>query len=112
MYEILRTEEFIEWFRDLDIQAATDIAVVLKVLAEFGHLLGRPYVDTLKGSKLKNLKELRVRSLARPFRILFVFDPKRRAVLLIGGNKAEKKDFYEKMIRKAEKIYDEYLLED
>ena len=112
MFEILRTEEFIEWVKNLDVQAIKDISVDLNVLREFGPMLGRPYVDTLKGSKFKNLKELRVRSLGRPFRILFIFDKKRRAVLLIGGNKAEKKDFYEKIIIKAEKIYLDYITED
>ncbi len=111
MFNILRTEEFIEWFKEIDAIAKKDIFIAIEVLSHLGPSLGRPHVDTLKGTKVSNLKELRIRSNGRPFRIIFVFDPKRNAVLLIGGNKAQKKDFYEKIIKKAEKIYFQYLSE-
>lgn len=81
MHHVLRTEEFYNWFQNIDTSAQKDISVGIEILSHFGHSLGRPHVDTLKGSKISNLKELRVRSLGRPFRILFVFDPKRNAVL-------------------------------
>ena len=79
------------------------------VLERVGPGLGRPRVDTLKGSRYTNLKELRVQSNGRPFRILFVFDPVRNAVLLIGGDKSGRKRFYDTMIPLAERIYREYL---
>jgi hypothetical protein len=97
--------------QDVDSAAREDIRATLLVLREIGPRLGRPLVDTLKGSKLTNLKELRVQSKARPFRILFVFDPRRVAILLVGGNKQRDKRFYLRMIPLAEKIYEQYLKE-
>ena len=68
---------------------------------------GRPYVDSVKGSRYLNMKELR----ATPtIRVFFAFDPRRRAMLLIGGDKAGKtKRFYRQMISKADQIYDAHL---
>lgn len=109
MYEIKRTEELILWFKDLDLDAKKDILVSLEILKEFGPKLGRPHVDTIAGSKIKNLKELRVNSKNRPYRIFFVFDPKRNAILLIGGSKATSKKFYSSMIKKSEELYSVYL---
>ncbi len=79
------------------------------MLAELGPALGRPAVDTLKGSEVSNLKELRVGTM----RVLFVFDPKRRAVLLLGGDKRDQwKKWYRTAIPEAERLYDKYLLEE
>jgi hypothetical protein len=57
------------------------------------------------------MKELRVQSEGRPFRIFFAFDPSRNALLLIGGNKEGNKRFYKEMIPIADKLFDEYLEE-
>jgi hypothetical protein len=73
--------------------------------------LGRPYVDTIKGSAFTNMKELRVQYDGNPYRILFAFDPQRQAVLLIGGNKRGDKRWYEKNIPIAERRFAEYLAE-
>ena len=70
-----------------------------------GPNLGRPYVDTIKGSKINNLKELRINSGGHIFRIFFVFDEKRDALLLIAGDKRGEKRFYKRIIPLAEKIY-------
>jgi len=107
--EIVISKEFENWFKDIDSTAKKDIFAALETLKVVGSSLGRPHVDTLKGSKIANLKELRVRSSGKPYRILFVFDPKRKALLLVGGNKAEDKKFYTQMIKKAEIIYKKYL---
>jgi hypothetical protein len=74
-----------------------------------GPLLGRPYVDTLKGSKYPNLKELRVQYKGEPWRILFAFDPIRQAIVLVGGNKTGDKRWYEKNIPIAETRFTEHL---
>ena len=72
----------------------------------------RPYADTLKGSEISNLKELRFNSGERVIRIFYVFDPDRNGVLLIGGNKSSSGDkkFYKKMIELSERIYSRYLV--
>ena len=109
MWTVVYEQPFEDWFLSLNIAEKRDILAVVKVLQIEGSRLGRPYVDTLKGSKLKNLKELRVQHQGNPYRILFVFDPKRQAVLLCGGNKTSDKRFYEQMILIAEQSYQCYL---
>ena len=73
--------------------------------------LGRPYADTLKGSKYPNLKELRVQAQGKKYRIAFIFTGDRVCLLLTGDVKggAEDKRFYKKLIAKAEALYDEVL---
>ncbi|MEU9832307.1 type II toxin-antitoxin system RelE/ParE family toxin [Streptosporangium sp. NPDC048047] len=82
-------------------------------LAEAGPSLGRPLVDKLEGSQVHNLKELRPGSAGRSeIRILFVFDPWRSAILLLGGDKSgDWSGWYRQAIPLAEKLYGEYLAE-
>jgi hypothetical protein len=108
-WEIVYSSEFEQWLCDLDLESAKSIARSLGILQEFGPVLGRPYVDTLKGSRINNLKELRTQSRQHVYRTLFVFDADRNAVILIGGDKTGDKRFYLKIIKAAEEIYDDYL---
>ena len=112
MWKILQTNQFGEWFTssdNVDEDARVSIYAVMEVLKSMGPNLGRPYVDSVKGSRHENMKELRVQSKGRPFRIFFAFDPFRQAVLLIGGNKTGDKRFYTRMIPIADTLYDLYL---
>jgi hypothetical protein len=68
-------------------------------------------VDTVKGSEYPNMKELRTQSGGSPLRTFFVFDPRRSAILLIGGDKTGDKRFYERMVPIADKLYGTYLKE-
>jgi hypothetical protein len=111
LWFIKQTEELEEWLIGLDEKAQEDIRVNVRILQEFGPQLGRPQVDTVKNSQHTNMKELRVQSKGRPFRIFFAFDPSRNALLLIGGNKEGNKRFYKEMIPIADKLFDEYLEE-
>ena len=81
----------------------------LTILQSLGPSLGRPQVDTIKGSKIKNLKELRIQNKNRVFRIFFAFDPERNIILLIGGDKKGDNRFYETMLRKCERLYELHL---
>jgi hypothetical protein len=110
-WSILKTDEFEEWYTQLDGDAKGDIYAAMLVLSEIGPSLGRPRVDSLFGSKHANMKELRVQSNGRPFRIFFAFDPTRNAVLLCGGDKTGDKRFYEVMIKQADELYDSHLKE-
>lgn len=87
------------------------ISQAITTLAEEGPGLGRPLVDTISGSKLPNLKELRPGSSGESeMRLLFIFDPQRRAVFLVGGDKAGKwSDWYKTAIPRAEQAYAEHL---
>jgi hypothetical protein len=111
IWEIIFHREFEEWFFAEDVGVQASIGMVLDILEEQGASLGRPYVDTIKGSAFTNMKELRVQHDGNPYRILFAFDPQRQAVLLIGGNKGGDKRWYEKSIIVADKRFAEYLEE-
>src|SRR4029077_605014 len=102
-----RTDEFNEWWETLIDVESTKGGVSIEELEEAGPNKGRPLIDSVKGSKHPNMKELRV---TRTIRVFFAFDPGRKAVLLIGGDKAGRtKRFYRQMITKADKIYDAHL---
>jgi hypothetical protein len=81
------------------------------LLATFGPQLGRPTVDTLKGSKHANMKELRFSWNGEVWRVAFAFDPQRHAVLLVGGDKggADQRRFYKRLLSVADRRYDEHL---
>lgn len=76
--------------------------------AEFGPNLGRPTVDTLKGSRHSNMKELRFSWIGQVWRVAFAFDPQRQAILLVGGDKggADQRRFYKRLIQVADERYD------
>ncbi|MBK0376069.1 type II toxin-antitoxin system RelE/ParE family toxin [Streptomyces californicus] len=86
------------------------VEAAVDMLAEGGPSLGRPLVDRLQGCRIHNLKELRPASSGRSeVRILFVFDPSRKAILLVAGDKAGRwSDWYHEAIPVAERRYDEY----
>jgi hypothetical protein len=111
-WEVLFGEAFEEWFLALSSLEQTDIFTIIEVLESMGPHLPRPYSDTLSGSKkIKNLKELRVQHAGKPYRILYAFDPRRRAILLCGGRKdgSGDKQFYRRMVAIAESEYFTYL---
>jgi hypothetical protein len=87
------------------------VAAGVGLLERYGPELGRPYVDTLNGSTFPNLKELRVQHRRRPFRVLFTFDPRRKAYLILGGDKTGDKNWYVDAIHRADAIYAQHLRE-
>jgi hypothetical protein len=108
-WEVLLDSDFEQWLTEQEVGVRRAIVAHAKLLATFGPSLGRPHVDTLKGSKLTNLKELRVQYQGQPWRVLFAFDPKRRAILLIGGDKRGDNRWYRKAIAIAEQRYERHL---
>lgn len=110
-WNILLQQPVLDWLKTLEQDDLLRVYATLELLSTEGPQLGRPYVDTLQGSKYVNLKELRVQSKLSVFRLFFIFDPIRQAIILCGGNKKGKKEqlFYKQMITLAEKTYDEYL---
>ena len=83
-----------------------------RFLQQFGPQLGRPRVDTLKGSRHANMKELRFSAADGEWRVAFAFDPKRKAILLVGGDKSgvSEKRFYRELIRKADERFEAHLI--
>jgi len=108
-WTVLFDEEFAAWLETVEEGLQDELLVHARLLQELGPNLGRPYVDTLKGSKVPNLKELRVQYRGDPWRILFAFDPKRAAILLVGGNKSGDKRWDKKHVRIAEQRFERHL---
>lgn len=106
MAEVLTTDEFRDWYQSLDDSSSDDVAVEL--LEQRGVTLGFPWSSAIQGSAMA-LRELRIQSGGRPLRVLYAFDPKRQAVLLLGGEKTGDDRFYARTVPLAERIWKEYL---
>lgn len=107
-WDVYLLEEVDRWYQTLDAHSAATVAGAIDLLEQQGPSLGRPTVDKISGSRIHNMKELR--PAATSIRILFVFDPQRQAILLLGGDKAgDWKDWYDKNIPIAEQRYEDWL---
>lgn len=111
VWEVEVSDEFLAWYRSLDELECESVNSAVAKLEHYGPTLGRPYADTLIGSKYPNLKELRVQHQGRPYRILFAFNPRRKAYLILGGDKNSDAGWYVDALRRAELIYARHLLE-
>ena len=105
------TDEFGEWYSVLTEIQQDDIASIVGLLEAQGTKLGFPYSSKINGSKHSRMRELRVQTQGHPIRIFYCFDPKRDAILLIGGDKTGDKRFYQRVIPIADRLYDIYLIE-
>jgi hypothetical protein len=105
------SDQFKPEFFSLQEEVQTEIPALARLLQQFGPQLGRPRVDTLKGSRHANMKELRFSAADGEWRVAFAFDPKRKALLLVAGNKSggSEKRFYRDLLRKADECFDAHL---
>jgi hypothetical protein len=106
-WEVEYTDEFGEW-ETLTDEEQGDIDAHVQELERRGPMLPFPYSSDVKSSKYGAMRELRVQSRGRPIRNFYAFDPKRTAILLIGGRKASKQ-FYEWFVTAADRLYKEHL---
>lgn len=112
MWEIEFTDEFERWWNTLSETAQDSIAVLVTLLEEKGVSLGYPYSSEVKGTKrISHLRELRDEVDSRILRVIYAFDPRRKAILLIGGDKRGDKNWYDTIIPIAEEIYLNHLKE-
>jgi hypothetical protein len=104
-------DEFSPEFFALPEVVQTEILALARVLQQFGPQLGRPRVDTLNGSRHPNMKELRFSAADGEWRVAFAFDPKRRAILLVAGDKSGvgERRFYRELISKADDRFDSHV---
>lgn len=108
--EVICTDEFGDWYRQLSPDEQEDLTVVVQLLENFGVQLAYPHSSALKETRYP-LRELRPKRGYSPLRIAYSFDPRRDAVLLIGGDKRTDAKLYPNLIRQAESIWEEYLAE-
>lgn len=116
-WEIEATDEFFAWTEALersDAGARDMLDAVIDMLAEKGPMMRRPYVGEIVTSRHHNMKELLVPAGTVELRVLFCFDPRRMAILLLGGDKSKDSLWnarYEKAVPEADDLYDVYLAE-
>ena len=109
--EIEYTEEFGDWWSRLSEEEQVSIAASVQLLEERGPNLGFPHSSGINGSKHAHMRELRTQHAGRPFRTLYAFDPRRNAILLLGGDKTGDDRWYEVNVPVADRLYDEHLAE-
>jgi len=108
-YEVNVTDEFGEWWDSLTSDQQEDVAARVELLEYEGPALGRPVVDRVATSSFHNMKELRCSS-DGALRVLFAFDPRRQAILLLGGDKSgDWNAWYEEAVPIADRLYARYL---
>jgi hypothetical protein len=104
-------DEFVPEFAELPIGVQEELAALVRLLEEFGPNLKRPHCDTLKASRFANMKELRFAAEGGVWRVVFAFDPRRSAILLVAGDKSggSEAKFYKKLISKADERFEAHL---
>ena len=110
-WEIEFTDEFGSWWGSLKENEQDSIDRSVGLLSALGPSLPFPHSSDIRNSKHGNMRELRVQHQGEPYRVFYAFDPRRSAILLIGGNKTGDDRFYERMVPHADRIYDEHLRE-
>lgn len=112
-WEVEYTDEFEAWWNKLTEAEQIELDAKVHLLEQFGPVLPRPHSDVIVTSKHPNMKELRGRVVSRhhraELRVLYAFDPRRRAILLIGGDKTGNPGWYEQYVPVADRLFDEHL---
>lgn len=110
-WDIEYTDEFGMWWNSLSEDEQVSLAASVQLLEERGPTLGFPHSSGINGSKHSHMRELRTQHDGRPLRLLYAFDPRRSAILLIGGGKTGDNRWYDTHIPIADQLYDEHLLQ-
>jgi hypothetical protein len=108
-WEVEYTDEFGEWWNSLTEAEQEDVSAVVELLEQKGPQLPFPHTSGINGSKHAHMRELRIQHAGRPFRVLYAFDPRRMAILLIGGDKTGNDRWYDENVPLADRLYDEHL---
>lgn len=104
------TDEFEAWWNGLTEEEQDGVQDYVRLLEGKGVALGSPHSSSIHGSKHGHMRELRVQHAGEPYRVFYAFDPRRAAMLLIGGCKTGDDRFYERFIHEADRIYDDHLV--
>ena len=110
-WEVEFTDQFEEWWNALAETEQIKIDTAIRMLEEYGPDLSFPMSSRVRGSRHSHMRELRVQVHGKPLRVLYAFDPRRSAILLVGGDKTGNECWYEVHVPKADKLYDQHLEE-
>jgi hypothetical protein len=108
-WEVEYTDEFGAWWQGLSEAERQSVDASVRLLEACGPQLGHPHSSGIARSRHARMRELRVQHRGRPYRILYAFDPRRTAILLIGGDKTGKDRWYDEYVPLADRLYDVHL---
>ncbi len=109
LWEVEFTDQFEEWWTELTEGQQNTLTAKVELLMELGPNLPFPYSSDVKSSRHGVMRELRVQAAGSPLRVFYAFDPRRMAILLLGGDKTGNDRFYEEFIPVADNLYDSHL---
>lgn len=107
--EVEYTDEFERWWKTLDESEQASVTAYVQLLEQRGPYLPHPYSSGIEGSRYSRMRELRIQHKGDPYRVLYAFDPRRVAILLIGGEKTGNDRWYDEFVPLADELYDEHL---
>jgi hypothetical protein len=108
-WDVEYTDEFGDWWHSLTEAEQESLAASVQLLEQRGPSLGHPHSSGINGSKHSHMRELRTQHAGRPYRTLYAFDPRRMAILLIGGDKTGDNRWYEVNVPIADTLYEQHL---
>jgi hypothetical protein len=110
-WEVDLHDEFLSEYREMHKDVQDELLAHIELLEQFGPQLGRPRADTLNDSRHANMKELRFDAANGVWRVAFAFDPNRKAIVLVAGDKSgiSERRFYRRLIEKADARFDAHL---
>lgn len=108
-WEVEYTDEFGEWWDTLDEDEQASVAAIVELLESKGPRLPFPFSSGVQGSRHPHMRELRIQHQGGPYRVLYAFDPRRTAILLVGGDKKGNERWYQEHVPRADRLYDEHL---
>jgi hypothetical protein len=108
-WEVEFTDEFGAWWSVLDEDEQESVATTIQLLQAKGPALPFPHSSDVRESRHGRMRELRVQHRGKPYRVLYAFDPRRVAILLLGGNKEGDDRWYEEHVPRADALYDDHL---
>lgn len=104
------TDEFSDWWDDLSEDEQDSVTSYVGLLEARGVTLDYPYSSSVESSRHSHMRELRIQHCGNPYRVLYAFDPRRAAILLIGGRKTGNDRWYDEYVPIADRIYDDHIL--
>jgi hypothetical protein len=108
-WEVEYTDEFGDWWNRLTEAEQVSVDASVRLLEARGPQLGHPHSSGIAGSRHPRMRELRIQHRGCPYRVLYAFDPRRTAILLIGGDKTGNDRWYEEFVPLADRLYDEHI---
>ncbi len=108
-WDVEYTDEFGGWWDDLDESEQESVATVVGLLRVLGPRLPSQYSSKITTFRHSHMRELKIQHKGDPYRMLYAFDPRRTAILLLGGDKTGDDRWYDKHVPKADRLYDEHL---